>query len=103
MLTSIPGARLSWHFANDWVFEPAIVGTDIVDYTLKEGPQDGRHAIQHFYCQRVAPGVETPRSGTRRVARSSILRGFHNFHALNEFTTLYVGSSPTAPAWSRPE
>jgi len=73
MLTSIPGARLSWHFANGWIFEPAIVGTDIVDYTLKEGPQDGRHAIQHFYCQRVAPGVETPRSGTRRVARSSIL------------------------------
>jgi hypothetical protein len=38
MLTSILGARLSWHFANGWVFEPAIVGPDIVDYTLKEGP-----------------------------------------------------------------
>ena len=37
MLTSILGARLSWHFANGWVFEPAIVGPDIVDYTLKEG------------------------------------------------------------------
>jgi hypothetical protein len=24
MLTSILGARLSWHFANGWVFEPAI-------------------------------------------------------------------------------
>ena len=24
MLTSILGARLSWHFANRWVFEPAI-------------------------------------------------------------------------------
>jgi len=35
MLTSILGARLSWHFANGWVFEPAIVGPDIVDYTLK--------------------------------------------------------------------
>ena len=23
MLTSILGARLSWHFANGWVFEPA--------------------------------------------------------------------------------
>jgi len=32
---------------------------DIVDYTLKEGPHAGRHAIQHFYYQRVAPGVET--------------------------------------------
>src|SRR3979490_1087869 len=59
MLTSILGARLSWHFANCWVFEPAIVGPDIVDYTLKEGPHAGRHAIQHFYFQRVAPGVET--------------------------------------------
>jgi hypothetical protein len=103
MLTSIPGARLSWHFAEGSVFEPAIVGPDIVDYALKEGPHAARHGIQHFYCQQVAPGVETPRSGARRVARSSILRGFHNFHALNEFTTLYVGSSPTAPAWSRPE
>jgi thiosulfate reductase cytochrome b subunit len=26
MLTSILGARLSWHFANGWVFETAIVG-----------------------------------------------------------------------------
>jgi phenolic acid decarboxylase len=59
MLASILGARLSWHFANGWVFEPAIVGPDIVDYTLKEGPHAGRHAIQHFYYQRVAPGVET--------------------------------------------
>jgi phenolic acid decarboxylase len=59
MLNTILGARLSWHFANGWVFEPAIVGPDIVDYTLKEGPHAGRHAIQHFYYQRVAPGVET--------------------------------------------
>ncbi len=28
MLTSILGARLSWHFANGWVFEPAIVGPE---------------------------------------------------------------------------
>ena len=59
MLNTILGARLSWHFANGWIFEPAIVGPDIVDYTLKEGPHAGRHAIQHFYYQRVAPGVET--------------------------------------------
>src|SRR2546425_9761164 len=59
MLTSILGARLSWHFGNGLVFEPVIVGPDIVDYTLKEGPHAGRHAIQHFYYQRVAPGVET--------------------------------------------
>jgi phenolic acid decarboxylase len=59
MLDSILGARLSWHFANGWVFEPAIVGPDVVEYTLTAGPHAGRHAIQHFYYQRVAPGVET--------------------------------------------
>jgi phenolic acid decarboxylase len=74
MLTSILGARLSWHFANGWVFEPAIVGPDIVDYTLKEGPHAGRHAIQHFYYQRVAPGVETT-VWYEEAARSSTLPG----------------------------
>ena len=59
MLTSILGTRLSWHFANGWVFEPCIVGSDNVEYTLTAGPHAGRHAIQHFYYQRVAPGVET--------------------------------------------
>jgi len=52
MLTSILGARLSWHQANGWVFEPVIFGPDIVDYHLKEGPHAGRHAIQHFYIGR---------------------------------------------------
>jgi len=33
MLNTILAARLSWHFANGWIFEPAIVGPDIVDYT----------------------------------------------------------------------
>src|SRR5438309_796528 len=59
MLTSILGARLSWYQANGWVFEPVVFGPDIVDYHLKEGPHAGRHAIQHFYYQRVAPGIET--------------------------------------------
>ena len=59
MLTSILGARLSWHFADGWVFDPAIVGPDSVEYSLKKGPHAGRHAIQHFHYQRVAPGVET--------------------------------------------
>jgi hypothetical protein len=31
MFDSILGARLSWHFANGWVFEPAIVGPDNSD------------------------------------------------------------------------
>jgi len=34
-------------------------GPDNVEYTLTAGPHAGRHAIQHFYYQRVAPGVET--------------------------------------------
>ena len=36
-----------------------MVGPDIIEYTLKEGPHAGRHAIQHTYYQRVAPGIET--------------------------------------------
>jgi phenolic acid decarboxylase len=58
MLTSILGARMRWHFANGWVFEPAIVRPDVVDYRLKEGPHAGRHAVQKLYYQRVAPGIE---------------------------------------------
>ena len=59
MLTSILGAHMSWHFASGWVFDPAIVGPDTVEYSLTEGPHVGRYAIQRFYYQRVAPGVET--------------------------------------------
>jgi phenolic acid decarboxylase len=59
MLTSILGARLSWYQADGWVFDPVIVGRDIIEYTLAQCPHAGRHAIQHFYYQRVAPGVET--------------------------------------------
>jgi phenolic acid decarboxylase len=59
MLTSILGARLRWHLAGGWVFEPVIVGPDVIEYTLVEGPHAGRHAIQRTYYQRVAPGIET--------------------------------------------
>jgi phenolic acid decarboxylase len=59
MLTSILGARLRWHLADGWVFDPVIVGPDNIEYTLKEGPHIGRHAIQHTYYERVAPGIET--------------------------------------------
>jgi hypothetical protein len=59
MLTSILGARLSWHFAGGRVFDPAIVGPDSVDYSLTEGLHAARHAVQRFYYQRVAPGAET--------------------------------------------
>ena len=44
MLTSILGARMRWHLANGWVFDPAIIGPDTADYPLKEGPHAGRHA-----------------------------------------------------------
>ena len=46
MLTSILGARLSWYQADGWVFDPVIVGPDIIEYTLAKGPHAGRHAIQ---------------------------------------------------------
>jgi phenolic acid decarboxylase len=59
MLTSILGARLRWHLADGWVMEPVIVGPDNIEYTLKEGPHLGRHAIQRTYYERVAPGIET--------------------------------------------
>jgi phenolic acid decarboxylase len=59
MLTSILGARLRWHLADGWVFDPVMVGPGIIEYTLKEGPHVGRHAIQHIYYQRVAPSIET--------------------------------------------
>lgn len=59
MLTSILGARLRWHLADGWVFEPVIVGPDTIEYTLTEGPHLGRHAIQRTYYERVAPGIET--------------------------------------------
>src|SRR6478672_9049943 len=59
MLTSILGARLNWYQADGWVFDPVTVGPDIIEYTLAKGPHAGRHAIQHFYYERVAPGVET--------------------------------------------
>ena len=59
MLTSILGARLRLHLASGWGFDPFVVGPDIAEYTLKQGPHAGRHAIQHFYYQRVAPGIET--------------------------------------------
>jgi phenolic acid decarboxylase len=59
MLTSILGARLRLHLADGWVFDPFIVGPDIVEYTLTEGPHVGRHAVQHFDYQRIAPGIES--------------------------------------------
>lgn len=59
MIESILGHTLGWYFPDGWVYEPAVVGPDIVDYHQKEGPHKGRHAIQHFFYQRVAPGVET--------------------------------------------
>jgi hypothetical protein len=62
MFTSILGARLSWHFADGWVFEPAIVGPDVVDYTLKEGPHAGRHAILRGIHLAAARPPDTGRS-----------------------------------------
>jgi phenolic acid decarboxylase len=59
MLNSIVGARVRLHLANGWVFDPFIIGADIVDYTMAAGSHAGRHAIQRTYYQRVADGIET--------------------------------------------
>jgi phenolic acid decarboxylase len=59
VLASILGARLRWHLADGWVLDPVTVGPDVIEYTLKEGPHAGRHAVQRTYYQRVAPGIET--------------------------------------------
>jgi hypothetical protein len=76
MLTSILGARLRWHEADGWVFDPVIVGSDIIEYTVKEGPHAGRHAIQHIYYQRVAPGPERARRLSWGVVRTPSGRAF---------------------------
>ncbi|MCW2862006.1 MAG: hypothetical protein JWP48_3714 [Actinoallomurus sp.] len=39
MLTGILGARLRWHLAGGRVFEPVIVGPDVIEHTLVEGPR----------------------------------------------------------------
>src|SRR3977135_3411278 len=59
MLTSVLGARLRWYQADGWVFDPVIVGPDVIEYTLKGGPHAGRHAVQQTDYQRVGPGIET--------------------------------------------
>ena len=70
MLTSILGERLSWHVGG-WVFEPAVVGPETIDYVLKAGPHAGRHAIQHFTTSASRRALKQ-RFGMRRAARSSI-------------------------------
>jgi len=45
MLTSILGSRLSWYQADGWVFDPVIVGPDIIEYTLAKGPHAARSSI----------------------------------------------------------
>src|SRR5258708_20052594 len=55
MLTIILGARLSWHFANAWVFEPAIVGPDSVKFSPKKVPHLLPPAIHLFFYQRPSP------------------------------------------------
>ncbi|MFC4945101.1 phenolic acid decarboxylase [Pseudonocardia sp. GCM10023141] len=58
MLSTILGTRLRWFEADGWVFDPVIVGADTIDYTVKEGPHAGRHAVQRIHYHRIAPGIE---------------------------------------------
>jgi phenolic acid decarboxylase len=57
-LNTILGARLSLHQPNGWIFDPVVVGPDTIDYTVREGPHAGRHAVQPTHYHRIAPGVE---------------------------------------------
>jgi hypothetical protein len=85
MLTSILGARLRWHLADGWVFDPVIVGPDNIEYTLKEGPHLGRHTIQRTYYQRVAPGIEQLRANRHiEVAMSATCEFCGRQHRLME-------------------
>jgi len=59
MITTILGKTLRWYQSGDWIFDPFQIRADRVEYTLAQGPHTGRHAVQHFEYQRVAPGVET--------------------------------------------
>jgi hypothetical protein len=68
MLTSIIGTRLSLHFANGWVFEPAIVGPDKRGRTL-DGMQSSTSTTSGWLQEL------RPRSGTRRAGLSSISPG----------------------------
>ncbi|HET6501533.1 MAG TPA: phenolic acid decarboxylase [Amycolatopsis sp.] len=57
-LTTILGARLRWHHPNNWLFDPVVIGPDTIDYTVREGPHAGRHAVQPTHYHRIAPGIE---------------------------------------------
>jgi phenolic acid decarboxylase len=58
MLKTILGTRIQWHQPDGWLFEPVTVGPDTIDYTVKEGPHAGRHAVQPTHYHRIAPGIE---------------------------------------------
>ena len=70
MLTSILGARLSWHVGG-WVFEPAVVGPDTIDYVLKEARILGGMPSSTSTTS-VSRQALKQRFGMRRAARSSI-------------------------------
>ena len=57
-IKTILGKRLQWREVNGWVFEPVLVGPDTVEYTVKEGPHAGRHAVHPAHYHRIAPGIE---------------------------------------------
>jgi phenolic acid decarboxylase len=57
-LSTILGARLTWYQRDGWVFDPVVIGPDTIEYTLREGPHTGRHAVQPTHYHRIAPGIE---------------------------------------------
>ena len=57
-IKTILGKRLQWREVSGWVFEPVLVGPDTIEYTVKEGPHAGRHAVHPAHYHRIAPGIE---------------------------------------------
>ncbi|MGW5384041.1 phenolic acid decarboxylase [Nocardia sp. NPDC003963] len=58
MLKSIVGKHLRLFLPNGWVFEPWFTGPDFIEYHLKAGPHEGRHAVQIPTLRQITEGVE---------------------------------------------
>jgi hypothetical protein len=103
MLNTILGARLSWHFANGWALEPAIVGPDIVDYTLKEVPHERRMPWSAISQCRLRPIIMFPSVSTvSRIRR--ILVGWNarreSVRAVADaMPALLKALTPTSTGW----
>jgi len=58
MGNSVVGKKLRWYEPDGLMFEPVMVGTDTIEYTVVKGDRAPRHAIQKMLYYRIAPGIE---------------------------------------------